>query len=162
MEHVTSNPLSEEVINRASKKFWKKVSIGPECWEWRAGKDADGYGGICIFGKAYKAHRFSWALHNQKDPGNMLVLHSCDNPGCVNPEHLFLGSNHDNSNDKVSKKRHRFHENHPCVRINPLIVRICKRLRINFNWTYASIGSVFDVTPGAIWNAVNGRSWVRK
>jgi len=79
------------------------------CWEWTASKDRDGYG---IFrgevNEQYlrKAHRFSWALANRKQiPSDMVVCHSCDNPSCVNPAHLWLGSMAENQQDKWSKGR---------------------------------------------------------
>jgi hypothetical protein len=79
------------------------------CWIWQ-GKSRSGasklYGRIKVDGKSMPAHRFSWEIHNeQKTPSGMFVLHRCDNPECVNPDHLFLGTHQDNMDDKVSKNR---------------------------------------------------------
>ena len=79
------------------------------CWIWQ-GKSRSGncklYGRIKVDGKSVPAHRFSWEIHNnQKLPHGMFVLHRCDNPECVNPDHLFLGTHQDNMNDKVAKNR---------------------------------------------------------
>ncbi len=70
-------------------------------------RDKDGYvilpGGIS--GTHIKAHRLAWALHNGADPAGLVILHTCDNPPCVNPEHLVVGTNRDNQMDKVRKGR---------------------------------------------------------
>jgi len=74
------------------------------CWEWLAVKNQDGYGRVKRFGKLESAHRVSYELY--KGPlGGKHVCHSCDNPGCVNPEHLWLGTHKDNQKDKANKNR---------------------------------------------------------
>jgi hypothetical protein len=87
----------------------KKMEGG--CWEWTSTIDSDGYGifGATLHDVRYKrAHRFSWALHNDKPvPTYMHVCHTCDNPRCVNPAHLWLGTNEDNMKDKMRKGRQR-------------------------------------------------------
>jgi len=95
-------------------RFWEKVRfIGAapgECWEWTAAKDDDGYGvsAFTVDGKKLsKAHRISWAIENGKRPDGLCICHSCDNPSCVNPSHLFPGTVRDNNNDKIAKGRHR-------------------------------------------------------
>ena len=88
------------------ERFWGKVEVPSygECWEWTAGK-IRGYGSIFYNGKTHKAHRISWKIHFGKIPKDMCVLHECDNPSCVNPSHLFLGTHKDNSDDKIQKGR---------------------------------------------------------
>lgn len=80
-----------------------------ECWVWQ-GKSRSGssrmYGRIKVDGKNVAAHRFSWEMHNgTKIPEGCIVMHSCDNPSCVNPEHLSIGTHQDNMNDMISKDR---------------------------------------------------------
>lgn len=75
------------------------------CWPWIGCKNRDGYG-VFRFYKRSRTHRFSWMIHNDmKDPGKSFVCHSCDNPTCVNPAHLWLGTHEDNMKDMVRKKR---------------------------------------------------------
>lgn len=80
------------------------------CWEWGGGRDQDGYGvfrgeaGGVLF---HRAHRYSYAIHSGPIPSGVHVCHKCDNPPCVNPDHLFLGANADNQRDKWAKGRGR-------------------------------------------------------
>ncbi len=89
------------------QRFEEKISIEPTsgCWLWTAGVNAMGYGFIGINQRPYLAHRVSWELHNGPIPNNTLVCHHCDNPPCANPNHLFLGTHQDNSDDKYRKNR---------------------------------------------------------
>lgn len=97
-------------------RFWKKVNklSEDECWEWQAGKDKDGYGKFMRnIREQYRAHRYSYELHNNVlPPPSLVVCHSCDNPACVNPKHLFLSTTQGNVKDRVSKNRTASGENH--------------------------------------------------
>ena len=75
------------------------------CWLWRRYLDNKGYGRINVGGKAKYAHRVSWELYRSKIPFGVHVLHKCDVPACVNPEHLFLGTAAHNAHDKTLKGR---------------------------------------------------------
>ena len=76
------------------------------CWEWTKCKDPNGYGRIQHDGRAQVAHRIAWALWVGPIPKGMCVLHKCDNPTCINPDHLFLGTQLDNIADMNKKGRH--------------------------------------------------------
>lgn len=101
--------LSDDSINR----FFDKVALTADdskCWEWVGGKRRNGYGRFSITMSANKdisfiATRISYFLHYKIDPKGYLVCHNCDNPSCVNPNHLFLGSHKDNTNDMRKKGR---------------------------------------------------------
>ena|SRR6266566_2085876 len=86
-----------------SEDFWKKVEITTYCWIWKGAQDRSGYG---IFGTTL-SHRYSWKLHFCPIPKGLCVCHACDNPLCVNPSHLWLGTNTANHIDKDRKGRHR-------------------------------------------------------
>lgn len=77
------------------------------CWIWQLGMGRDGYGKIKINKKTVRAHRASWLAFRGEIPESMLICHKCDNPMCVNPDHLFLGTPMDNMRDKVEKGRWR-------------------------------------------------------
>lgn len=89
------------------EKFWKNVTRGPGCWLWSGSRNDKGYGHIHVFNKTIQAHRASWEIANGQIPDGMYICHRCDNPPCVNPEHLFLGSPSDNTRDAVRKGRMR-------------------------------------------------------
>lgn len=88
------------------QRFWKKVHKTDSCWLWTGAKFKSGYGQIDDKGKTLRAHRVSYELRYGVTPGDFHVLHSCDNPPCVNPSHLFLGTVKDNMRDCISKNRH--------------------------------------------------------
>lgn len=75
------------------------------CWIWPRWKDKDGYGRTQFNGKTAIAHRVAYIIFTGKDPKNLCVLHRCDNPGCCNPSHLFLGTPKDNYRDSAQKGR---------------------------------------------------------
>jgi hypothetical protein len=136
-----------EITSDVIKRFYEKVRIEGvgDCWEWTAGKST-GYGVIKVDGRSRKAHRVSYLIHNGELPREMLVCHKCDNPPCVNPAHLFLGTYQDNAQDKVNKGRcplksrthckagHEFNKKNTKFRkISGRVCRICDQLRCMAN-----------------------------
>ena len=97
-----------EVQNSARLAFIKNTLFTHDgsCWLWKGGKTEFGYGRANNGGKGIFAHRLSWVIYSGKIPEGILVCHKCDNPSCVNPVHLFLGTTTDNVRDCVKKKRH--------------------------------------------------------
>jgi hypothetical protein len=89
-----------------AQRFWDKVSKTEECWLWTGGRTAPGKYGLFTENKhRVTAHSFSWRLHHGPIPEGLEVCHTCDNPPCVNPNHLFLGTRLQNMQDCVSKDR---------------------------------------------------------
>lgn len=88
-------------------RFMAKVEIDENsgCWRWTGYLDRNGYGSIRVGGRSLRAHRFAWLLFRASDASELLVLHTCDVPACVNPSHLFLGTAKDNQTDKAIKCR---------------------------------------------------------
>lgn len=85
--------------------FWTKVNKTETCWLWTAGKTSDGYGSFKIGKRSVRSHRFSFELVNGPIPKGMLICHRCDVPSCIRPEHLFIGSNAENHQDRNKKGR---------------------------------------------------------
>ena len=112
-------------------RFWQKVDrrSEKECWEWTASCVTAGYGYFSYRLKPEGAHRFSYLLHHGEIPKGMFVCHSCDNPKCVNPSHLFLGTNLDNVKDMVRKRIHRFGERSSRSKIPNKEIKKIKKLR---------------------------------
>lgn len=92
-----------------SEFLFSKIEIPAEseCWLWTGGMDKDGYGQTHYCGKNVRTHRVAWLLRNGVIPDAMVVMHTCDTPACINPDHLKLGTNQENTEDKMQKKRHR-------------------------------------------------------
>ena len=92
------------MINVNEIKFWSYVKKSNDCWIWLAYKDKDGYGTFRVGDKKYRAHRISYFLSRGNVP-HLYVCHSCDNPSCVNPDHLWEGTNSENQLDCSKKGR---------------------------------------------------------
>lgn len=145
----------------AIERFNKQHQKTDECWNWTASVDRHGYGmfkgmvGTVVY---KKAHRFSWAHHTQSEiPDGMMVCHSCDNPRCVNPGHLWLGSASDNQQDMHSKGRARMLKGQqaPGATLSEnQVLAILADCR-----PYAAIAADFGVTTMTISDIKCRRSW---
>ena len=102
-----NDPVKIELTEKNIELFWAKVAkkSDAECWEWLAYRNKNGYGRMHVKNKMYLTHRVAWFIHNGEIPDGLLVCHACDNPGCVNPLHMFLGTKKDNANDRDIKCR---------------------------------------------------------
>ncbi len=88
-----------------SVRFWYFVQKGEDCWSWSGTRNGGGYGLIKVCGQMVGAHRISFELANGPIPAGVWVLHRCDNPGCTNPEHLYLGDRSRNMKDARERGR---------------------------------------------------------
>lgn len=143
------------------RRFWSKVEIVDDknsCWNWNAGCFSDGYGAFYLAGKTRKAQRISWILsHGQL--GELCVLHKCDNPKCVRPDHLFLGTNVDNMRDKVSKNRTCCGEQHGGSKLSERQVTEIRKKYSNGEYTQVELGNLFKVSNVLISLIVNRKAW---
>ena len=147
-------------VRSDEERFWSRVGKGPSCWEWTAGKFPYGYGSIKIGSSDRGAHRYSYELHFGRIPEGMMVCHHCDNPGCVRPDHLFLGSATENARDMVAKRRHvrMLGERHGGSKLTAENV-IWARRRRRAGATYKELADVLGMSKGGIRSAVIGKSW---
>lgn len=104
-------------------KFLTKVNITSTCWIWKAAKTKNGYGIFTVDRKNVYAHRFCWSVFNGEISKGNVICHSCDNPSCVNPEHLFISTQKGNMQDMISKNRSAKGENHRSAKHPELVLR---------------------------------------
>ena len=155
VEHNGCRPVEE--------RFWEKTEkLGPEeCWEWKGAK-SNGYGTLYFMGRVRKATLVSYFLHHGVlPPDGRILCHKCDNPGCVNPDHLFAGTNLDNNLDCVSKGRHRGPKSteHPLSKLSKDDVATIKNLLATGNPRKSDIAKTYGVTRKVIHNISHGISY---
>lgn len=150
------------------KRFWSYVNIEGllDCWNWTGAKNHWGYGMIGL-GKrtdgTERAHRVSWSLVYGGIPDGMCILHKCDNPACVNPSHLFLGTPLDNEKDMRAKGRGKnppifIGINNPETHFTEEDI-ICIRILAQQEISFRQIGRMYNVGHSTISNIVNCRTW---
>jgi len=156
MRELKSSYFSE----KDKARFWDKVEVRGEneCWEWKKGKDKDGYGQVTLRKKPYRSHRLAWILTNGQIPDGKLVLHACDNPPCENPKHLFLGTHKENVEDRVEKIRSATGEKNAGCKLTKLKV-LCIRKRYSEGETQVSIAECFGVSFQQVSRIVNREKW---
>ncbi len=142
------------------ERFWEKVDKKGkgECWEWKAFCGNHGYGQIGFRGKMEQAHRISYELNVGKIPEGLCVLHHCDNTACVNPAHLFLGTQGDNMIDMSKKGRSMIGINQPRHKLNECEILEIRRLR-SIGLKPKILSKMFGVSASHIWNIYNRLSW---
>lgn len=141
----------------AEPKFWskvKKTDDSNECWIWQGGTNSAGYGKFRAQGKFYYAHRFSLFLKTGVWP-NDFVLHSCDNPRCVNPQHLREGTAADNAQDKVERGRVVRGTHHPQCKLDEAIVNF---IRASSDSPKA-LAEKYNISSGTIGDIRRRKSW---
>ena len=146
-------------------RFWRFVDrkSESECWEWQGQVLANGYGRISLGAKslgAEGAHRVSWKLFNKTDiPDGMFVMHKCDNPSCVNPHHLSIGTPKENTQDMIAKGRKRVvspkGEGNGKSLLNEEKVRLIRSSTLS----HAAIGRELGVSPNCVRGVRIGRTW---
>jgi hypothetical protein len=148
-----------------AERFWLRVEKSEGCWPWTGRrKQDDQYGMVYLPGgtktkhKLASAHRVSWELHNGPIPPGLHVLHRCDNPPCVRPDHLFLGTNADNLADRNAKGRQARGERQASAKLTPEAVRHI-RLWVASGETAYAIAKSYAVDPKTIKGIIRGRTW---
>ena len=143
------------------QRFWEKVDKREvdECWNWQAGKDKKGYGEF----DSWRAPRFSWTLANGQIPEGLYVCHHCDNPSCVNPKHLFLGTPLDNSRDGLTKglsaKLSQKGEKNPSAKLTANQVREIRFIYQGGDISCGKLAPMFGVDRITIYEIVTRKNW---
>jgi len=142
------------------ERFWSKVDKSPasgSCWVWKSSIHHKGYGQFRYNGGMKSSHRVAYELSFGKIPTGMSVLHKCDNPICVNPEHLFCGTHTDNMRDMCRKGRHS--RKKPMARMTASEVIECRRLYALGKATVKDLSKRFSLTFSGMYSVVFGTTW---
>jgi len=142
------------------ERFWEKVDKTDTCWLW-FGSKTKGYGKMNINHHCVYAHRFIWEETYGPIPEGLMVLHHCDNPPCVKPSHLFLGTASDNEYDSVNKGRHfdNAGEKHPLAKLTAIQVREIRLVYIPRILPFRKLASQYNVSQSTIQQVLNRRTW---
>ena len=147
-------PLTKEQI----KRFWLKVNKkgGNECWGWQGGK-CFGYGIFWLNGKNERANRISYKIYYGEFNEKLFVCHSCDNPSCVNPKHLWLGTTQDNTKDRCLKGRTYvgYNEKSPFWKLKNEEIKCIKDLYLIDGLKQKIIANIFNINQGYVSRIIN-------
>jgi hypothetical protein len=152
------------------KRFWDKVKIGKksDCWPWIgtvANNPKFPYGNFKMAGgKGHhkQAHRYSYELHNGRIQLGMIICHKCDNPRCVNPDHLFVGTYKDNGADMASKNRSAFGEKCSKAKLKERdIILIFRMIKVRPDIQQRELAQIFNVSQPTIGNVLKRETWRR-
>lgn len=154
--------LSPEEAERFYSKI-AKTDNPDECWEWTGGKNRSGYGNFSCSGKTYRANRLAYELATNTDPGELFVLHSCDNRACCNPNHLWLGTNSDNMLDMYRKGRANFSrrtgDGHPESKLTAAQVQEIRQKYVPYKVTLQQLAKEYGVGHATIHKIVHRVRW---
>jgi len=160
MEFITMNGIHSQSVKH---RFFDKVDSmqAGECWNWDGTISDHGYGDFWCLGKRCRAHRISWEIYYGIIPEGKLVLHRCDNKRCINPAHLYLGTNSDNMKDYIKRSKNPtvgcFHS-----RLTSNEAEMVKVLRKYKNLSQTQLAELFSVSRSVIYNVLYGNITVFK
>ena len=147
------------------ERFWQKVFVQSpdECWEWQGYTNDSGYGQFrCGNGALLRAHRISYEIHKGAIPDGLIILHKCDNPRCVNPDHLSVGTHADNIHDMDQKGRRinspHYGESHGMSKLTAELVRQIRSLA-DSGVSYEEIGRRFAISANHAGRIAKRESW---
>lgn len=149
---------------KQARHFWPKVSKAPHpkgCWEWQAARLEWGYGQFGYQGRMHPAHRISYRMHKGSIPDGLDVCHSCDNPPCVNPAHLWLGDDKANAEDRQSKNRGASPKGVANVKakLSDEQVIEMRRLHREENFSHKKLATLFNVSLSTVYRILSGKLW---
>jgi hypothetical protein len=154
-----------DIDENITQHFWalsdRNKKTDDECWEWLGMKDKDGYGRFKIHYKPYRANRVAYTINNGEIEPGMWILHSCDNPSCVNPKHLRQGTNIENSQDAVDRNRmaHQIGELHGGRKVSEEDVIEIRRLYSDSSIALSVIAEKYNIKISTVNIIATGKTW---
>lgn len=162
LRFISGHNSRSQKFQTTESSFWNRVAIlsPSECWLWQGAINDDGYGILRFRGEAHKSHRLAWILTNG-EPGDLHVLHRCDNRRCCNLSHLFLGTHADNMKDMALKGRgtKRCGEDVPISKLKEKDIFAILELHEVQEMTQTAIARLYNVSQPNIGNIVRGDTW---
>lgn len=149
----TKSVMSMTIEERLQSRLQTNEETG--CWEFQGNKYEFGYGQITLDGKSVRAHRLAYSLFVGEIPEGMIVCHTCDNPPCCNPDHLFLGTHADNSKDKTNKGRQAKGTKLPFTKLPDDCIEQASLLR-DEGLSVQEIADMFGCSKGHVYRLLKG------
>jgi hypothetical protein len=150
------------ITEKIYKKFQNNINKTNYCWLWLGGtkksNNGKSYGSFYIKSTSFRAHRISFYIYNDLNPGNLEVCHNCDNPLCVNPEHLFLVTRQENATDAFEKGRMPKGKDHTESKLTEEQIKEI-RFMASLSMSHLMIANKFKVSRPCIHSIVNRRTW---
>lgn len=155
---MTGQKSNIDLANRLAAKISVDADTG--CWNWQGTKNNKGYGKLWVDGKKQYAHRTSYRLHKSAIPVGLNICHRCDNPACINPDHLFVGTQAENLADRNAKGRQRIGERKGTNNGNAkLTERDVISIRASTGMKLRELAAKYGVTPTQISFIRRGKTW---
>jgi len=153
----------KRTLSTLEEKFFRKVIKNNGCWGWKGVLYSTGYAYLSERGVRIGAHRLSYQIYKGEIPKDLFVLHSCDNPSCVNPEHLRVGTSKENMRDKVQRNRcnNPTGEKHGNAKLTWIKVKEIRRLYISGKYSKQGLGRIFNVSEACIRSIINRLTWIK-
>ena len=143
----------------ASLRFWPFVKKMEGCWEWMGKRGPKGYGIFNYNYRSVNAQRISWMINNGPIPNKLLVCHRCDNPPCVNPEHLFIGTHQNNMDDRQRKGRTLSGEKHYETTLTWQEVHKIRTEYVPIKGNMVKLAEKYSVHPSVVSNIIHRKTW---
>jgi hypothetical protein len=152
--------MHKYTMEKRERKFWERVTKTNDCWVFTGKTNRHGYGRIwhTDLGKEVAAHRYAWELFNGHLAAELDVLHTCDNPPCVRPDHLFTGTQADNNRDKIAKGRQPMGTRFPWARLTEEQIPVIRAMRTK-GLLAKQIAEHFGVHEETIGYILRGKTW---